>query len=102
MSELSSSILLSNTNNNPISEDVYNAIRNCVENGGIRMHPLVLLPSLTNNLRYEYYINKPDMTLHFIGQQSDCCFFFYNTNRVLYYIVTNHDASEIYLAEQYQ
>jgi len=101
MSELSSSLLLGNSN--PISENVYNTIRNCIDNGGVQLHPLSLLPVLTDDkIRHAYYIinNQPEMTLYFIGQQSECCFFFYKTNGLLYYIVTNHDSSEIYSTEQ--
>lgn len=101
MSELSSSLLFSN--NNPISEDLYNTIRNCVSNGGVQLHPLRLLPALTDDkIRHAYYIisTQPEMTIYFIGQQSECRFFFYKTNGLIYYIVTNHDSSEIYIAEQ--
>ena len=103
MSELSSSSLLSNSNNNVISDEVYNTIRNCVANGGVELHPLSILPVLTDDkIRYAYNIisNQPYMKIYFIGQQSDCCFFFYKENGTVYYIVTNNDGSEIYQAEQ--
>ena len=96
---LSSSNLFSHQIEYQIDNNGYNTIINAVALGGVQS--LSLLPSLNLHLlRSAYYniINQPEMTLQFIAQQSNFRFFFYKTNDHVWEIVTNNDATHIFLA----